>query len=628
MHRFGAGILLCCDHSTKCVHGKHREHSLHSSVVEFIDIVSPRFQHVGLSIAVMLATLANFSASATTYYVNENHPSANNSNPGTESAPWSTIQKGADTVVAGDTVIVRSGVYNERITFSPSNTGTAGNRVTFKNEPRRSAKTLGFETENCDYLRIEGFEVEPSASGGDGSGISIGSDHCEIVDNYCHDGRGPGIQTDRSKPSFGTVSQNYVVGCQYGITINGDNWSITSNEVTALRDYGNGNDVDYARFFGFDHVWHNNYFHGTDFGSIGTAHLDGFQTWSLDAETKAQRIFINGNIIQDVHQGIMMESNIQGNVRDIYITNNVFENCANWAVSVKIGCLNVVALYNVFAHCNIHTMGVRNGSSATIMNNVFYESERGYFASDSSLVSANNLLWEIYDGFTLKTGDINANPNFADFDNLLGPDGIPFTDDDGFLPAEGSPLIDNGVDPSIPGITVDTLDMVGAGRPSGAGFDIGPREGNGINALGDDDEDGIINGIEGSGDQDNDGTPNYLDLDSDNDTFLDEDEGTDDFDGDGLMNFLDADSDGDGLDDNVEGLGDTDGDGNPDYLDQDSDGDGVYDYIEIMLGTDHLNASSTPSLPGPKFVLWLVVLLAGLGVFGRVTFSRRASRVH
>jgi hypothetical protein len=569
----------------------------------------------------MLATLANSSAAATTYYVDKTHPSASNSNPGTQSAPWSSIQKGADTVVAGDTVIVRGGVYNERVSFSPSSSGSAGNRVTFLNSPRRSAKTEGFITEHCDYLRIEGFEVETNAGGG----IIIRSDYCEIVDNYCHDGPGAGIQTGGNEPAHGLVSGNFISGCQYGITISGDNWSIIGNEATALRDHGNGDDVDYARFFGFDHLWQNNYFHGTDGNDVGSAHLDGFQTWSLDSSTKTQRIHIDGNIVQGVHQGIMMESNVQGNVRDIYITNNVFENMQNWGVSSKKGVLNIVALYNIFAHCGVHTMGVREGSSATIMNNVFYESERGYFASDSSLVSANNLLWDIYDGFTLKAGDINADPDFANFDNIVGPDGIPFTADDGFLPLEGSPLIDNGVDPGIPEITADTLDMVGFGRPAGDGFDIGPREGNSINALADDDGDGIINGIEGFGDQDNDGTPNYLDLDSDNDTFLDEDEGTGDLDGDGLMNFLDWDSDGDGLADNVEGLGDTDGDGNPDYLDQDSDGDGVYDYIEIMLGTDHLDASSKPTLPGPKVALWLGLLLAGLSIYGRVYFLRRTS---
>jgi len=627
MHRFGAGSVLCCAHLDNHRSFQCKERPPHSTATRFTCSVSSRFQSAGLLIALMLAAMTNFSAEATTYYVDKSHPSASNSNPGTESSPWSTIQKGANTVVAGDTVIVRGGVYNERVSFSSGHSGTAGNMVTFRNEPRRSAKTQGFLTENCHYLRIEGFEVETDAHGTFGGGINIRSNHCEIVDNYCHDGRGAGIQTGGNNPTNGTVSQNYVTGCQFGITISGNDWLVSGNEVTALRDHGVGDDVDYGRFFGFDHLWYNNYFHDTDPADIGTAHLDAMQTWSLDSSSKTQRIFIHGNIFQDVHQGIIMESNTQGNVRDIYITNNVIENCQNWAVSVKKGCLNVVALYNVFAHCDIHTMGVRDGSSATIMNNVFYQSERSYFADNSSLASANNLLWQIYDGFDLKFGDIHANPEFVDFNNLLGPDGIPFTGDDGFIPQEQSPLIDGGVNPSIPGIAVDSLDMVGFGRPAGDGFDIGPREGNGIDYLGDDDEDGIINGVDGFGDQDIDGTPNYLDLDSDGDTLLDAVEGTGDADRDGLMNFLDVDSDGDGLEDDIEGVVDTDGDGIPDYLDQDSDNDGVYDFIELTLGTDHLDASSTPSLPGPRLGLLIVLLLAGVGVYGRMRLQRRQSRL-
>ena len=52
---------------------------------------------------------------ATTYYVDKNHSSASDANPGTEDLPWLTIQHAADTMVAGDTVLIRNGVYNEHI---------------------------------------------------------------------------------------------------------------------------------------------------------------------------------------------------------------------------------------------------------------------------------------------------------------------------------------------------------------------------------------------------------------------------------------------------------------------------------------------------------------------------------
>src|SRR5690606_31187150 len=47
------------------------------------------------------------------YYVDALRGS--NLNPGTALAPWRTIQKAADTVVAGSTVHVRAGRYQERV---------------------------------------------------------------------------------------------------------------------------------------------------------------------------------------------------------------------------------------------------------------------------------------------------------------------------------------------------------------------------------------------------------------------------------------------------------------------------------------------------------------------------------
>ncbi len=54
----------------------------------------------------------------------------NNSNPGTFSAPFATIQKAASEAVAGDNVIIRGGTYRETVT--PANSGTANSRITYK----------------------------------------------------------------------------------------------------------------------------------------------------------------------------------------------------------------------------------------------------------------------------------------------------------------------------------------------------------------------------------------------------------------------------------------------------------------------------------------------------------------
>ncbi len=63
-------------------------------------------------------------ASATqTYYV---APNGDDENSGTISQPWLTIQHAADTLVAGDTVLIRNGVYNEQVITVRGGNATGG----------------------------------------------------------------------------------------------------------------------------------------------------------------------------------------------------------------------------------------------------------------------------------------------------------------------------------------------------------------------------------------------------------------------------------------------------------------------------------------------------------------------
>ncbi|HID38806.1 MAG TPA: hypothetical protein EYP36_04745, partial [Calditrichaeota bacterium] len=42
------------------------------------------------------------------YYVDNKHPSAADSNPGTETQPWKTIWEAASTIIAGDTDYIQA----------------------------------------------------------------------------------------------------------------------------------------------------------------------------------------------------------------------------------------------------------------------------------------------------------------------------------------------------------------------------------------------------------------------------------------------------------------------------------------------------------------------------------------
>jgi hypothetical protein len=58
--------------------------------------------------------LLSGQAGASTYYVST---SGNDSNPGSSSKPWKTIQHACNSVASGDTVLVHGGTYGERVTI-------------------------------------------------------------------------------------------------------------------------------------------------------------------------------------------------------------------------------------------------------------------------------------------------------------------------------------------------------------------------------------------------------------------------------------------------------------------------------------------------------------------------------
>ena len=65
---------------------------------------------------------ATVARSPTTYYVS---PTGSDSSPGTQAQPFATVQKGANQLLAGDTLILRAGNYHETVTVSTSGTANA-----------------------------------------------------------------------------------------------------------------------------------------------------------------------------------------------------------------------------------------------------------------------------------------------------------------------------------------------------------------------------------------------------------------------------------------------------------------------------------------------------------------------
>ena len=64
------------------------------------------------------------------YHVAIEHPQCSDSNSGTEDLPWKTIQKAAETLRAGDTVIIHKGIYRECV--QPFCSGFSDKMITYR----------------------------------------------------------------------------------------------------------------------------------------------------------------------------------------------------------------------------------------------------------------------------------------------------------------------------------------------------------------------------------------------------------------------------------------------------------------------------------------------------------------
>src|SRR5712691_7809988 len=146
--------------------------------------------------AVALAAFAAANAGGETYYVATDGDDAH---AGTKTAPFHTIQKAAAVAKAGDTVLVRAGVYKGHVYLRIS--GEPEKPVVFKNYPGERPVVDGegrgrieLQSEHgwqkpIGWITVEGFEVR---NGWDGIKF-YNAHHIVLRGNDLHDNANQGI---------------------------------------------------------------------------------------------------------------------------------------------------------------------------------------------------------------------------------------------------------------------------------------------------------------------------------------------------------------------------------------------------------------------------------------------------
>ncbi len=160
-------------------------------------------------------------ASAATYYVS---PSGSDSADGSLVTPFQTVQKAAALAVAGDTVLIRQGIYRE--TVVPAASGTSSAPIIFKNYPGETATISGAD------LLTGWTQVGSDWRATDAVDLGAGQNQLFIDGKMATDARWPNAPSSVSRPVWSQFSSVNIM--PYG---NGSKVTITDPALTQATGF-------------------------------------------------------------------------------------------------------------------------------------------------------------------------------------------------------------------------------------------------------------------------------------------------------------------------------------------------------------------------------------------------------
>jgi gliding motility-associated-like protein len=144
------------------------------------------------------------------------------------------------------------------------------------------------------------------------------------------------------------------------------------------------------------------------------------------------------------------------------------------SVSSVINCTfyNNSCYQNNGGAIRVAAAGTLNASNCIFYNNNLSSSAvSGADISSSATANVTNCITQLFGTNGVNGNKVGVNPNFVSTTNLIGPDNIWGTADDGLQLTSGSPAVDAATATGAP-----STDITGASRPQGAGYDMGAYE--------------------------------------------------------------------------------------------------------------------------------------------------------
>ena len=413
------------------------------------------------SLALIFTFAIPLQAQGTDYYIDTNNVGANDSNSGTSSQPWKTITKANQTLVAGDTVFIKEGTYSTYI--NPSNSGTSGNRITYRNYGTDTVTISG--TTYTVYLNGDSYVTVDGIKGTNSTQFLyiINGSNYNIIANSSFDSQSPpGWDVSAI---YGDSQYNWIHHNQF--SKGGECTAGGSDDGSVLEIGIEGSFTDLTRYNLFED---NVFFHGGHhvvglFGGYNTFRNNYLHNEEWSRSRGNRTLYMNGRSAVTGHN--IVEGNRFGYAA---------RPCDDFTVgNVSMSTQNNIFRYNKLYHPNAYAIGTWSYSgysnaqynmiyNNTIFNtgyNIYPSYERG--SEDTAIAflhssNANNQLknnlyysnFQVYTGFTGNQfydnefdGDTQGDPLFVNASTTP-----PADKTDSSLPnldlQTGSPAIDAG----------------------------------------------------------------------------------------------------------------------------------------------------------------------------------------
>jgi len=314
-----------------------------------------------ISFTLLIAAFVTRTTQATKYYINST--TGDDTNIGNKSQPWKTIQKAANTLVAGDTAYIMAGNYVPAQRIEPINSGTSNNYINYIAYPGDEHLVIIDGTNipltnwygvisisSKEYIRISGLKIINSSY----AGIFIEeSSNIILENNHTYQTYSSGISAWSSSKI--TIDNNEIKracwptdGNQECISVSGsDRVIVTNNYVSdggSIGFGGGGEGIDIkdgcSNTIVSDNIIH-------DIASVGI-YVDAY-------ENNQSNIHVYNNIIHNISGvGISVASEEGGNLENVIINNNTVYNCddrclvVHWTNKPDYLIRNIYVLHNTF----------------------------------------------------------------------------------------------------------------------------------------------------------------------------------------------------------------------------------------------------------------------------------------